>query len=186
MPTFHPTKNNNRGFTLIEMLAAIAIIGTGIMAVFMAVQSGLKAIDYSNARLTAAGLAQEGVEIVKNIRDTNFLKHIYLDPDTGWTEGLSAGEFEVEYKDPHTTNPQLTEPYCSPNCTPNDLRYLRKTSGEFYNYSIGEDTRFKRKLRIEEVDLDQLKLIITVYWRTQAGNYNQADLIQHIYNWRGI
>ncbi len=174
---------NDNGFTLIEMLITITVVSVGIMGVFIAVQQGIIAVDYSSSRFTAALLAQEGVEIIKNIRDTNLLEYNYVSASTIWSEGLGAGDFEVQYTDPTTANPVLGQPICSPSCGPDGLRLLKRSISGFYNYDSGEDTRFKRLIHIESPNADQLDATITVYWKKRGGGYYSISLLQHLYNW---
>jgi len=179
---------NSNGFTLIEMLITIAVVTIGITGAFIAVQQGISAIDFAKARFTAALLAQEGVEIVKNIRDTNLLEYNYVSTSTPWNEGLSpspgpAVDFEVQYTDPKSLDPILSKPACSPNCDFNGLRFLKKSEHGFYNYSSGEDTRFKRKVHIENTSSDQMDVKIIVYWTRREGGHHELTLRQYLYHW---
>lgn len=172
-----------QGFTLIELLITILVITVGIAGAFIAIQQGISAIDYSSSRFTAALLAQEGVEIIKNIRDTNLLQN------TAWNDGFSIdGDYEVQYSDPHSLDPSLAKPACSPNCDFVDasLRFLKKTDNGFYNYTSPNETKFKRRINITTVSPDKLELEITVYWRKRGGGHYELILRQHIYNWLNI
>lgn len=168
----------SNGFTLVELLIAISVISVGIAGAFIATQQSISVIDYANSRFTAALLAQEGVEIIKNIRDTNLLQH------TQWDDGFSTdGDYEVKYTDTHSVTPSLANVFCSPNCF-NDLAFLKKTDNGFYNYNaLNPDTKFKRKINITTISPDKLELEITVYWRKRRGGYSELILKQHIYNW---
>ncbi len=64
---------NSTGFTLIEIIIAIAILSFGIILVYGSFASVVNSTYNISARFTAAYLAQEGFEIVRNIRDTNFI-----------------------------------------------------------------------------------------------------------------
>ena len=181
--------DKHRGFTLIELLITITVVTIGITGAFIAIQQGISAIGYANSRFVAAFLAQEGVEIIKSIRDTNLLEYNYISTSTPWNEGLSpspspAADFEIEYVNPHSLDPILTEPGCSPVCDFDGLRFLKKTKHGFYNYSsLGEDTQFKRRIHIEEVAVDHLKVDITVYWKKRGGGNHELTLRQHLYDW---
>jgi len=167
----------SKGFTLIELLIASSVIIVGIAGAFVAVQQGISAIDYCNSRFIAAFLAQEGVEIMKNIRDTNVLQ------GTAWNDGFSAnGDYEVEYTDAHSTTPSLSTIFCSPDCF-NDLDFLKKIDHGFYNYTSPNQTKFKRKIKIMNASSDKLELEITVYWKKRGGGYHELILKQYIYNW---
>ncbi len=62
------------GFTILEMLLALSVLSVGIMATFTLSLANLNTAKDNYQRILAANLAREGVEIVRNIRDTNWLK----------------------------------------------------------------------------------------------------------------
>ncbi|MBU4078211.1 prepilin-type N-terminal cleavage/methylation domain-containing protein [Patescibacteria group bacterium] len=177
-------KPKQHGFTLIELLITVSVITVGIVAAFTAVQQGISVVDYSRSRLTAAFLAQEGAEIIKNIRDTNLLEGRTATVD--WNEGIDPGaspkEYEVVYDDVDTAGVNLASATCSPNCDFSNLRFLKKIDNVLYNYSIGNDTRYKRKVRIEKISNEHLRLTIVVYWTTKKGS-DEFQLIQEMYKW---
>lgn len=61
------------GFTLLEALTSIFILLVGITGSMVLVSSGITNLNTSKNRLIASNLAQEGLEIVHNIRDDNWL-----------------------------------------------------------------------------------------------------------------
>jgi len=175
---------STNGFTLIELLITVSVITVGILGVFTAVQQGIIIVDYSRSRLTAAFLAQEGVEIIKNIRDTNL-----LEGRTGtvlWNAGIDPGaspkEYEVVYDDVDNEGVFLSSAFCSPNCDFSNLKFLKKTDNVLYNYSLGDNTRYKRKIRIEKISDEHLRLTIVVYWTTKKGS-DEFQLMQEMYKW---
>ncbi len=80
-----------RGQTLIELLAAFAIIASGLMAVMGLVISN-RTLSQANAdRLVATNLAREGLELVREMRDSNWLAGQYLNQgDLGGVEGTAT------------------------------------------------------------------------------------------------
>lgn len=63
-----------KAFTLIETLVAITIITLAILAPFGAMQQVVRATALSRDQVIASSLAQEGIEYVRFIRYTNWLK----------------------------------------------------------------------------------------------------------------
>jgi len=178
----------NKGFTLVELLITITVILVGLVGTFTAVQQGITTIDYARSRLTASLLAQEGVEIVKNIRDTNLLEgrsvsidwHEGLDPED-YTPGATSKVYEVEYEDIEDLASSFTTLGCDP-CIFDDLRFLTQDNNGFYGYSGATVTRYKRMVRMEKIAENHLRLTITVYWRTRNGNRDFV-LIQEMFAW---
>lgn len=157
----------NKGFTLLEMLIAVFVITVGIIgaaALFVRVTaSALVASD----RLTAAYLAKEGIEIVRNIRDTNWLNNEF------WDEGLypnCTGGCEGDYT--------MTE-----NLDSWQGRFLNIDVQEFYSYR-GSDrpTKFQRKISIEKPTDDILKILVEINWTEKRSPYS-LSVREEIYRW---
>jgi hypothetical protein len=64
---------NNKAQGLIETIIAIGIIITGLSSAMSLIVQNKIATEEAEDRLIATNLAREGVEIVRNIRDTNWL-----------------------------------------------------------------------------------------------------------------
>jgi|SRR3989344_5679750 len=76
---------NNKGFTLIEATLATFILVVGVLGVFSAIQIITRFTSDVSLRLQATYLAQEGIESIRNIRDSNWLAA------SPWDNGIIAG-----------------------------------------------------------------------------------------------
>jgi len=65
---------NNRGFSLLEITIALAVLGTGVAGAIALINATISAGTGIRSQLTAAHLAQEGVEVIHNIRHTNWIE----------------------------------------------------------------------------------------------------------------
>ncbi len=81
---------NTKGQSLVEVMVAIAIITTGIFSVWTLFLSNFSGEQEARARTVAANLAREGVELVKNVRDSNWLR-IDNGEEITWNDGLHGG-----------------------------------------------------------------------------------------------
>ena len=63
----------HKGFTLVETLVALVLVTIAMGPVFILATSSLNVAARIEHNLVASSLAQEGVEVVRNIRDTNWL-----------------------------------------------------------------------------------------------------------------
>ena len=135
----------------------------------------------SSSRLAAAYLAQGGVEVVKNIRDSNWLKQ-RVDPDVNWDTGLPIGNWEADYK-----TQTLTRYYSG------SYLYIDSDSG-FYTYiSFPEPndikTRFKRKITVQKEDLtgdalyDEINITVQIEWKERGKDYS-VSAQEILYKWR--
>lgn len=67
-------KFSEQGQTLIETMVAVLVLVIGIGAAVALAVYGIGATNSVTKQLVAVGLAREGIEAVKNMRDTNWLK----------------------------------------------------------------------------------------------------------------
>jgi len=82
-------KNTKRGFTILEVLITMLVITIGGLATYAMVQQIIFSTFSSSYRLTAAYLAKEGIETVRNTRDTNWIEA------ENWDNGLTSTDWEV-------------------------------------------------------------------------------------------
>jgi len=67
-------KIKTKGFTILEVLVAVLVITVGVLAAFRMAQNITVFSRINASRLTATYLAQEGIELVRNQRDNNWLQ----------------------------------------------------------------------------------------------------------------
>ncbi len=144
------------GFTLIELVIAIFILAFATVGVYNAFSTMIVLTKGFSNRFTAAYLAQEGLEVIRNMRDSNWIN------SRDWKTGLDCSSVACEayYK---TGTGILSdfplEPYS------NNGRVLKIDDNGFYNYISGQDTKFKRKIVITPTaNLDAIDVSVLVIW----------------------
>lgn len=85
---------HHKGFSLIEVTTAIFILTVGVLGVFALIQRTLAFSNNSSPQLTATYLAQEGLEAIRNIRDSNWLEQRDA-PATPWDDGIISSDWQV-------------------------------------------------------------------------------------------
>ena len=168
----------DKGFTLLEVSIATFILTIGIGGSFVLIQRVFISSADFPSKLIATYLAQEGIEIVRNIRDTNWVK------GASWDEGFEeSGEYvyEIDYD-----NTDLPFPLaCSP-CNFSDLNFFYIDNG-FYQYSYSEEeTKFKRKVTINR-SLEEphiLKVSVEVFWEEKGESRGPVRAQENLYKWR--
>jgi len=75
---------SNKGFTLLETVVSTSIIMIAVISLLIVSQDTILIIFLARDRLTAAYLAKEGMETIRNRRDQNFLR------GRPWSEGISS------------------------------------------------------------------------------------------------
>jgi prepilin-type N-terminal cleavage/methylation domain-containing protein len=152
---------SSKAFTLIEILIAITVITVGVVG-FHAAITRVASLTFSNSdRFIASRLAQEGMELVSNIRDTNWVEK------TNWDNGLSDNDYRVQYN---------KEELLTYSDTP-----LKIDNYGFYNYDNGDDSKFTRKVTITHVSADELKIKIQITW---SGKSSPLEVQEHLHNWK--
>jgi len=86
-----PRAGKKKGFTILEVIISILVVTIGVLSVYTVTQQIVSYTYHSAFRLTAVYLGEEGIEIVRNIRDTNWLKGV------AWNNGLGVGAWEADY-----------------------------------------------------------------------------------------
>lgn len=170
------SSNRRNGFTIIELIITISILSFGVIGMYNAFSFTSVLTSNISARFTAAYLAQEAFEVVRNIRDDNF-----NNPPTPWSQGLLGCETgcQLDYK----TGTDAEGPENQMKVyDPND--FLRLAPDGFYSYESGTSTNFKRKVTInQEPGIDTLKVTVLVTWEHASKPYSfQAD--GYLYNWK--
>lgn len=157
--------HTDRGYILVESIVAISIILTGLLGIFSLLSQSLGLNRVVGDRYVGTYLAAEGIEIVKNIIDTNVVN------GRPYNAGLSSGAFEVEYGDTALT--------------PSSRRKMKFDSDKrLYNYLTGKDTRLYREVRIQLIGSEEIKVHSVVSWSSRGGGSFEVDLEDHFYNWR--
>jgi len=166
------SKKKKTGFSLLEVIIAIFVLTTGILAVMSLIYKTVASSSFSSNRLIAAYLAQEGIEIVRNIRDTNWIQIQQKIPGKNWNDGLGLGTYQADYDDPSLTS--ITNP-----------SYLNiETNNGFYGYDNGTQTSFQRTITISNGPItDSLEIRVDVSWRERGVTYNFPPVIERLYNW---
>ena len=173
--------SSEKGFTLIETIGAVFVMTIGVIGSYYIVQYSISSNNYARAKLTASSLAQEGIEIVRNIRDSNWLEMRY-GLDTQWNDDLGVGEYEGDYQIDTEENPQTLMVCVNPCSYAGNLRFLRSNAG-FYNYSEGEDTIFKRKISIVQSTDSFIEVVVGVFWESSGEKMNYVSVQEILYNW---
>lgn len=159
---------NSKGVALIESIIAISIATVGLLALFTLLTRSLGLQRVVAERYIASHLAAEGVELVRNLVSTNFLRGV------AWNAGLPAsrGEYEMDYNDAGPT--------------PRADRSLR-FDGAFYSYDAGAETPFFRIIYLDPIGspIEEIGVRSVVRY-TSRGAQSSVDVEDRFFNWRCV
>ncbi len=154
-----------KSFSLIEVIVAIFIITVGAGGAFALMQQNLAFSSVSSSKLTASYLAQEGIEVIRNIRDTNYLE------GSAWDDGIVAStDYRLDYRS--TSFPDST-------CPGDHLKY---ESGH-YVCSSDSSGKFQREISVSKPEAGKMIVSVEVSWR-ERGRTNKVNAETELYNWR--
>lgn len=151
---------NNKGFTILELLITISIISIGLLGILGITPLMLSQSSYANSRLIAVHLAQEGIELVKNMRDYNLLSGA-----GSWDNNIgNGGDVTGEMDYTHLPNTPMN-PYASSKLCVN--------SAGFYGYSscTSSASPFWREIKVVRIDDNSKRISVSVYWRDKSGQH---------------
>lgn len=66
---------SQKGLTLIEVMIVMVVVSSGILGAYSVLSSGQRLANTTIDRVQAINIAREGIEIIKNIRDSNYLQY---------------------------------------------------------------------------------------------------------------
>ena len=163
-----------QGFSLLETIVAIAILVTAVVGPLTLASSGLKASSSAKNNLIAANLAQEAIELIRNIRANNLLQN------EDWINGLgnpAAGNICFASAGCRVDAITLQVFSCdSASC-------LITSDGGLYTHDTGVPTFFTRKINLENIVSNrEIKIKATVAWKERFGD-QKVELEEQMFNW---
>jgi len=184
--------NKKEGFTIIELLMTIIIFSWGIVAVVSFMLHTFRQSIPLSYEVTASYLTQEAFEVVRRIRDENYLIRYHEDedvwnPDQVWHDGLlEEGEEEV-VGSVYYGSEELGSRHGQYLC-------LDEDKGFFYYYTDcdeDEETTFKRKIQLElkerefEPGTTEEYLLVTVEvsWEDRDEPIRTKTTQTKLYDW---
>jgi len=84
MKTLANTRTHHQGFSLAEVLVAIALMVVGTVGTMVAVTNILRYAQYDTSKNTAYFLAQEGIEAIHKLRADGYFDYLRNDTGTSW------------------------------------------------------------------------------------------------------
>jgi Tfp pilus assembly protein PilV len=132
------TKFSKKGFTLLDVMFAVGLAIVGLIGILGLLRYVIIVGRASSDRFIAENLAEEGIELVRFYRDSNWKQYMSIyTPATFLISGPQ--DYEVDY----TLNPTLS------SLPANSNRFLNIDANGFYSYAAGTATKFKRKITLD-------------------------------------
>lgn len=157
------------GFTLVEALVALTILTVALIPAFQQATTAINLSGSMRNSLIASNLAQEGLEVIRAIRDANWFAGNSFDGLID-VAAICSGGCLVQY--------DSTVPLPLGG---NPLLKLDPVSG-LYQYNAGIDTIFRRKMILTVISSHELKIVAEVSWDERTGT-KVYSVEYHLFDW---
>jgi len=146
-------KKFTTGMTLVEVLIAGMLLALGLVPVFYFSSHSLVLAQSARTTFTAGLLAQEGLEVIRTIRDDNWIAG--RDFDVGLTDCDSGCRVQWD----STSVLSLGT----------DIALLVDSTNQIYQYNSGSTTSYMRTITIDNSISNAMRVQSKVDWRDQGG-----------------
>lgn len=172
-------KKNKVAFSLIEVMVVIAVLSLGMLSIASLVRQSVKAENISKTRLLSQELAQEGIEMMRRVRDNNFIEAGFGGSSPDWLAGMEVGNsYKIAFL--------MDEPELVNSISEARLQIINNGYyiGFYTHDSSYPDSNFYRKIDVEAVlgEPEAVRLVSTVMWK--EGSYDASYSVEaKLYDW---
>lgn len=170
-------KKNKEAFSLIEIVIVLFVISMGLIGILSLIVQNIQSQDYNKNNLIATQLSQEGIELIRRVRDNNFKQ------GNAFNFGLAEVPGEVfsyclDYNDAELT---ISSEAC----------LLRLDGDDFYVHeTVGVSSGFSRLIKVElasegVAENVLLKVISEVSWQSRRGTSSYTTETW-LYDWYAL
>jgi type II secretory pathway pseudopilin PulG len=167
-------KSNNKGYTLIEVVLVISLTGVTFITLYALYASTVRRNVDNRYEVIASNLAQEGVEIVRNVRDENVMLTNPINT------GMTASCF-----------PYFRKGTPIPECDNTRKKEIEVVSGEYRNCLLSgcivpaDKIVFSRTCSIGG-NFERMVVTCTVEWKSfvNASITRKADATVTLTDWQ--
>lgn len=186
-------KRTQRGFTLIETLVAVMILASSIAGPLSIASRSLSNSLVAKDQIIAFFLAQDAVEYVRFVRDSNRLKGAdWLAGSGGSSAGIDLSPCATAngcYVDSTINNPATpttcTSAGCAADATTPSLSY--DSTNALFTYATGPGITasiFTRQILLTNISTTEQKLTVTVTWSDVGGVTRRVQVYENIFQWQ--
>ncbi|MCK9578936.1 MAG: hypothetical protein M0Q92_00610 [Methanoregula sp.] len=164
-----------KGFGILEVVIATGIIIVGLVAVISFIIQSYSVSQVNRNKFAATMLAQEGIELVRNMRDSNWVSGAV------WNQNIAGdGTYRIEIDASGNVN------IVNVSSIDDILSKLKINSG-LYQHTLGVDTIFYRMITASNtascLAANCLQITSTVKWSERGLARNYAITVE-LYNWK--
>ncbi len=155
-------------FSIIEIITVLFIVSFGLISILSLIVQNIKSQDYNKKTLMAYQLAQEGVELIRKVRDSNWRAQ------RSFNYNLASGTYYMDYRDD------------APHLLPSEQLSLKNLgldiNGFYVHEPLSTASGFARSIIISNIDTYILQIYSDVFW-TENGQLNSYRITTSLYDW---
>jgi len=162
---------------MVELMLSVFILGTSLITFVQIISKTYADRNNKTDIVIATNLAQEGVELVRNIRDANWLATPPINGFDGWTTNSK----KIQYDDKNSNMPMNSN---SPGCPGTRGCALTINNDGFYATSGGGPvaSKFSRQIDIS-ANGNTMTVTSTIWWQDQLGAWRHVVAASSLTNW---
>lgn len=183
---------HSKAFTLLETMIAVTLLAVAIVAPISLTSQSLGSAYYARDQITAFYLAQEALEGVRNVRDSNILynSQVPSGSSVNLLNGLPSFTGQPYTIDVRINPPTMT--LCSTYGLPGGVCTPLTTDDTLYGYGLAKPTIYTRTLISCYVQSDgscngtvsdEVRITASVTWRTGGIQTRTVSVSENLYRW---
>lgn len=146
-----------------EVIVILFVLSIGILSVLSLMRRSLYFKNLERNLVVATYLSQEGLEIMKNIRDTNIILEADYDNWDGFgSAGIGTSTYKIDYYDLLATS----------SASIDDAILQFDSNGFFRHLEGGEDSIFKRLITVRAETIASTSVESWVRWSEKGQSYD--------------
>ena len=171
------SSSSRGGFTLLETIVALVLVVSALIGPFTLATRGVFGAKFSKNKIVALNLSQEGLELIRVMRENNVLAGAdwrgLQGPCSGNCTRLQDGSYQPDvYTVANGSTPPITT----------GAALLFDTSTSLYSQTSGTATLFTRVVTISTPANDQMRIVSSITWM-ESNIPRRVDLEETLYNW---
>ncbi len=166
-----------RGFTLIETMVAISILLMSMTSPIIIARQGMVSARQARNSITAFYMAQDAIEYIRNVRDSNFLSGqpwlTNFDPclDNNCRVDTLNDDFSKAFSSCDTVN----------GCP--EINKIVDVNGNFtfYDYNTSyPSSGFVRNVKIVTINSDEVRVEVKILWDKGKRNFFVGEILKRL------
>lgn len=166
-------RRREKGITLVEALVAISIVLLATTGPIVRIKESLVNTQYAQDQMVASYLAQEGIEVIRAIRDSN------------WIAEVSSFE-TINQCFNATCTVDATEQLANSLSSCGELLCppLEYSGGVYHQRGSSNPSKFIRTVEVSAINQDEIQVVVSVQWDTRPGKSQSIQVTEHLFDFQ--